>query len=88
MNFVIMDYLINEGYPLAAKKFAAEANLHQSTGESEYIDERVEIRNAILAGEIQPAIEKINELNPDVSLILATQPLPAFYDYTRFMHHS
>ena len=64
-----MDYLINEGYPAAAKKFAVEANLYQSVGEMEYIEERVDIRNSILAGDIQPAIEKINELNPDVSLI-------------------
>ena len=64
-----MDYLINEGYPAAAKKFAVEANLYQSEEEMENIEERVDIRNSILAGDIQPAIEKINELNPDVSLI-------------------
>ena len=61
-----MDYLINEGYPDAAKKFAAEANIQQPPGDTETIEERVEIRNAILDGDIQTAIERINDLDPDV----------------------
>ncbi|KAI9836553.1 MAG: hypothetical protein M1819_001185 [Sarea resinae] len=65
INFVIMDYLINEGYPSAAKKFAMEANI-QPSADVESIQERVEIRNAIHAGDIQTAIEKINELNPQI----------------------
>lgn len=60
-----MDYLINEGYPSAAQKFAKEANIVPSS-DSEAIQERVDIRNAIHAGNIQLAIEKINELNPQV----------------------
>lgn len=67
INFVIMDYLVNEGYPAAAKKFAAEAGLPQPVGDQEHIEERVDIRNAILAGDIEQALEKINELNPSVS---------------------
>jgi len=63
INFVIMDYLINEGYPSAAKKFALEANI-QPAADVESIQERVEIRNAIHGGDIQRAIDKINELNP------------------------
>lgn len=65
INFLIMDYLISEGYPLAAQKFAAEANMEPSM-ENDSIRERVEIRNAIHAGNIQAAIEKINEYNPQV----------------------
>ena len=61
-----MDYLINEGYPSAAKKFALEANI-QPKADVDSIQERVEIRNAIHGGDIQGAIEKINELNPQVS---------------------
>jgi len=60
-----MDYLISEGYPRAAKKFAMEANIHAP--EEESIQARVEIRNAIHAGDIETAIEKINDLNPQVS---------------------
>lgn len=69
LNSVIMDYLISEGYPSAAQKFASEANV-QPTSAVDSIHERVEIREAIYAGDIQTAIEKINELNPLV------RPLP------------
>ena len=67
INFVIMDYLINEGYPSAAQKFAKEANI-QPSADGEAIQERVDIRTAIHAGDIQLAIERINELNPHVSI--------------------
>lgn len=66
LNSVIMDYLISEGYPIAAQKFALEANI-QPKVDFDSIRERVEIRNAIYGGDIQSAVEKINELNPQVS---------------------
>jgi hypothetical protein len=59
-----MDYLVTNGYPAAAQKFALEANIEPVDVES--IRERVEIRTAIYSGNIQAAIEKINELNPQV----------------------
>ncbi|KAI9679285.1 MAG: hypothetical protein M1817_005305 [Caeruleum heppii] len=70
INFVIMDYLINEGYPAAAKRFAVEANI-QPTEDVGSIEERVKIRNAVQRGEIQKAIEMINDFNPQ---ILDTDP--------------
>lgn len=74
-----MDYLITNGYPAAAKKFAVEANIQLKT-DLESIQERVEIRTAIHSGNIQAAIEKINELNPLVRqafrLSLHRSPLP------------
>lgn len=60
-----MDYLITNGYPAAAKKFAVEANI-QPKADPESIQSRVEIRTAIHSGNIQSAVEKINELNPQV----------------------
>ncbi|KZF23285.1 hypothetical protein L228DRAFT_246037 [Xylona heveae TC161] len=65
INFVIMDYLVTEGYPSAAKKFALEANI-QPAADIESIQERVEIRNALLRGDIESAIDGINELNPQI----------------------
>jgi hypothetical protein len=85
-----MDYLITNGYPAAAKKFAIEANI-QPRVDIESIEERVEIRTAIHSGNIQTAIEKINELNPEVRfnlLILFSCPSLPCYDYICFMHHS
>jgi hypothetical protein len=84
-----MDYLITNGYPAAAKKFAVEANIQLRT-DLEAIQERVEIRTAIHSGDIQAAVERINELNPQVrispasftSLGALAMILPSF------MHHS
>ncbi|KAF2708832.1 hypothetical protein K504DRAFT_433400 [Pleomassaria siparia CBS 279.74] len=70
INFVIMDYLISEGYPRAAEKFAKEANMILPV-EEESIQSRVEIRKAIHAGDIDTAVNKINDLNPQ---ILDTDP--------------
>jgi len=65
INFVVMDYLVSEGYPRAAEKFAKEANI-QLPLEEESIQSRVEIRQAIHAGDIDTAVTKINDLNPQV----------------------
>ena len=65
-----MDYLISEGYPGAAEKFAQETNLTQSDGlDLRSIRERVQIRNAILAGNIETAIELLNDNNTKVSFL-------------------
>lgn len=61
-----MNYLVSEGYPDAAKKFAVEANIQEPMGETEFIQERVEIRHAIHSGDIQTAVERINDLTPEV----------------------
>jgi len=83
-----MDYLVNEGYPSAAEKFAKEANIPTTTHVS-MIQERVEIRNAIFQGDIQTAIERINELNPQVCFTCTRNNDSIFcYDYLSFMHHS
>lgn len=65
MNLLVMNYLITKGYPCTVKNFAAEANIKLDT-DADLIEERVEIRNAIHSGDIQSAIEKINELDPQV----------------------
>jgi len=70
-----MDYLISEGYPAAAKKFASEANLSPPDGDYQIIEDRVKIRSLILEGNIQPAIEMLNDLDATVSTPLAPEPL-------------
>lgn len=86
-----MDYLITNGYPAAANKFAVEANIQLRT-DLQAIQERVDIRTAIHSGNIQSAIEKINELNPQVRtnfFFISSHLIPfCFYDYICFMHHS
>lgn len=86
LNFLIMDYLINEGYPDAAMNFAKEASIVPSA-DGEAIQERVDIRNAIHTGDIQLAIERINELNPQVSHLLHL-PLPSHVVMIILVYHA
>ncbi|KAJ5908891.1 hypothetical protein N7495_001573 [Penicillium taxi] len=65
INNLVMDYLVTNGYPAAAQKFAIEANIQIQT-DLQSIEERVEIRTAIHTGNIQTAIERINESNPHI----------------------
>ncbi|CAK3923483.1 related to motif-containing [Lecanosticta acicola] len=66
INWVIMDYLVSEGYPGAAQKFAQETNISSHSEAMDSIRERVHIRNAIHRGDIEDAIELINELDPEI----------------------
>lgn len=69
INNLILDYLTMEGYPLAAAKFSKEANLSPRQ-EDPAIKARQQIRNSIHQGNIQEAIEALNELDPQVCLLL------------------
>lgn len=77
INNLILDYLTMEGYPLAAAKFSKEANLSPRQ-EDPAIKARQQIRNSIHQGNIQEAIEALNELDPQVCnfafAILRTYP--------------
>ncbi|KNG47085.1 CTLH domain containing protein [Stemphylium lycopersici] len=81
INFVIMDYLVSEGYPRAAEKFAKEANI-QLPLEEESIQSRVEIRRSIHAGDIDTAITKINDLNPQLIELIRVCTSSATSDIT------
>lgn len=65
INALILDYLTMEGYPNAAANFSKEANL-QPLQESASIQARQDIQNCIHSGDIQSAIETLNELDPEV----------------------
>lgn len=60
-----MNYLVIEGYKDAAEKFSREANV-VPVGELAAIEERMQVRNAIQRGDIPTAIDKINELDPEL----------------------
>jgi hypothetical protein len=69
-----MEYLISEGYPDAAQKFALEANIqHKESMQS--FKTRVAIKNFIIAGRIEEAMESINDLNPEVSSFSSCAPM-------------
>lgn len=67
-----------EGYPNAAAKFSREANL-QLHQDGLCVRQRQVIQNYIHGGNIQAGIEALNELDPEVSLLLRSLPLDATY---------
>jgi hypothetical protein len=86
-----MDYLVCEGFSKCAEEFAEEANLDVNPFLSS-MQERQEIKSLIHRGEVETAVEKINEINPDVSLSLYSLSLVipcslAMITFC-FMHHS
>ncbi|KAH6661035.1 CTLH/CRA C-terminal to lish motif domain-containing protein [Truncatella angustata] len=65
INALILDYLTMAGYPNAAKKFSAEANLPpQQVHDS--IEARQQIQTAIHRGDIAEAIGDLNDLDPEI----------------------
>lgn len=67
LNQLVMDYLVNEGYKTAAEEFAKEADV-SSPVDFESIKSRTNIRDAVQRGHIEEAIERTNELNPEVRI--------------------
>ncbi|KAJ2396559.1 hypothetical protein GGI05_001059 [Coemansia sp. RSA 2603] len=75
LNQLIMNYLIIEGYKDAAEKFSEESGLKTKVDLGS-IEERMQIRFAVQSGDIKGAIERVNDLNPD---ILDTDPRLYFH---------
>lgn len=69
-----MDYLVIEGYKTAAEEFSKEANL-ASPVDLDGIESRMSIREAVQRGEVEDAIAKVNDLDPEVS-VRCLFPLP------------
>ncbi|KAH7322950.1 CTLH/CRA C-terminal to lish motif domain-containing protein [Stachybotrys elegans] len=65
INALILDYLTMEGYPNAAAYFSKEANLPPQQDLSA-IQARQNIQSSIHSGDIQTAIETLNELDPEI----------------------
>ncbi|KAL7750002.1 Glucose-induced degradation complex subunit [Sorochytrium milnesiophthora] len=70
LNRLIMNYLVIEGYKDAAQSFSAESGVAPSVDLSS-IQDRMLIRNAVQSGNIDEAIERVNDLDPE---ILDTNP--------------
>lgn len=63
-----MDYLVIEGYKSAAESFCQEAILSPPVDFGS-IESRMDIREAIQRGDVEDAIIRVNDLNPEVSLL-------------------
>ncbi|PWN41122.1 hypothetical protein IE81DRAFT_324843 [Ceraceosorus guamensis] len=75
MNRLVLDYLIIEGYKDAAARLALEANLEPNV-DLDSIENRMLIRAAIQRGDVEDAIGRVNELDPE---ILDTHPVLFFH---------
>lgn len=64
-----MNYLVVEGYKDAAEQFSLESGL-EPTVDLQSIQERMDIRHAVQSGDIDTAIDLVNELNPEVIIII------------------
>ncbi|XP_068639802.1 protein GID8 homolog isoform X3 [Aristolochia californica] len=74
MNKLVMNFLVTEGYVEAAEKFRMESG-------TEHIDlmtitDRMAVKKAVQSGNVEDAIEKVNDLNPE---ILDTNPQLFFH---------
>ncbi|GAP85911.2 putative ran binding protein in the microtubule-organising centre [Rosellinia necatrix] len=65
INALILDYLTVAGYPNAAAKFSSEANL-QPQQPTSAIQQRLRIQKFIHMGEIENAIQELNEVYPSI----------------------
>ncbi|KAJ4002403.1 lish motif-containing protein [Lentinula boryana] len=65
LNRLIMDYLVIEGYKSAAEEFAQEASV-ASEVDFESIESRMKVREALQRGDVEDAIVRVNELNPEI----------------------
>ncbi|KAG6818015.1 hypothetical protein H0H87_009170 [Tephrocybe sp. NHM501043] len=75
LNRLIMDYLVIEGYKAAAEEFSQEADIAPPV-DFESIESRMSIREALQRGDIEDAITRVNDLNPE---ILDTNPALYFH---------
>lgn len=65
LDRLVMNYLVVEGYQDVAERFQAEAGVEPEIPLST-ISERMGVRKAIHAGRVHDAIERVNDLDPDI----------------------
>ncbi|KAI9209126.1 CTLH/CRA C-terminal to lish motif domain-containing protein [Polychytrium aggregatum] len=65
INKLIMNYLVIEGYKDAAEKFHFETGIEPNVDLSS-IEDRMYIRNALHIGNVDEAIERVNDLDPEI----------------------
>jgi hypothetical protein len=65
-----MDYLVIEGYKSAAEEFSLEAGV-QPAVDFASIESRRNIREALNRGDVQEAITRVNDLNPEVNTVIS-----------------
>lgn len=80
-----MDYLVIEGYKSAAEEFSKEADL-KSPVDFQSIEDRTTIRDALQRGNVEEAITRVNDLDPEVRLVRLFDSVHE--RIILFMHHA
>ncbi|XP_073134483.1 protein GID8 homolog isoform X1 [Henckelia pumila] len=75
MNKLVMNFLVTEGYVEAAEKFRMESGTEPEI-DLATITDRMAVKKAVQSGNVEDAIEKVNDLNPE---ILDTNPQLFFH---------
>ncbi|KAD2047911.1 hypothetical protein E3N88_41952 [Mikania micrantha] len=75
MNKLVMNFLVTEGYVDAAEKFRMESGTEPDI-DLATITDRMAVKKAVQLGNVEDAIEKVNDLNPE---ILDTNPQLFFH---------
>mmetsp|Transcript_2937 Transcript_2937/g.6883 ORF Transcript_2937/g.6883 Transcript_2937/m.6883 type:complete len:264 (+) Transcript_2937:123-914(+) len=75
LDRLVMNFLVIEGYKDTAENFAREASLDPGVDLSAIAD-RMQIRAAVHSGDVEGAIERVNDLNPE---LLETNPSLLFH---------
>ncbi|CAN1854313.1 Protein GID8 homolog [Linum perenne] len=75
MNKLVMNFFVTEGYVDAAEKFQRESGTEPGIDLSTITD-RMAVKKAVQCGNVEDAIEKVNDLNPE---ILDTNPQLFFH---------
>lgn len=75
MNKLVMNFLVTEGYVEAAEKFRIESGTEPDI-DLATITDRMAVKKAVQSGNVEDAIEKVNDLNPE---ILDTNPQLYFH---------
>lgn len=65
MNKLVMNFLVTEGYVEAAETFEKESGTSPGVDLSSIAD-RTAIRKAVQSGDVEDAIERVNDLNPEI----------------------
>ncbi|GMP72575.1 hypothetical protein CsSME_00030554 [Camellia sinensis var. sinensis] len=75
LNKLVMNFLVTEGYVDAAEKFRTESGTEPDI-DLATITDRMAVKKAVQCGNVEDAIEKVNDLNPE---ILDTNPQLFFH---------
>jgi glucose-induced degradation protein 8 len=69
LNKLVMDYLVIGGYKNAAEFFSQEASVAPPV-DLKSIESRMNIREALQRGDVQDAIMRVNDLDPEVCTLI------------------